>query len=233
MKIRWFAFGFGLFLLLLAGVWAWDVRFHERVFNFFRKPLQGKIWQSEVEKFENLYPKSGVACVMFIGDSHIEQCEWNELFPDRIILNRGIGGETSSSLLLRLNSTFHNLRPECVIIQTGINDLIAGEPIDSVLANHQKIFFFLRNKTSNILPTLIFPTRYMPDVNNKVDLLNQKLREFYLANGFKVLDIRPQISGGKRLSATCTPDGIHLNAQGYKIWQNEIRLNLVPSTDSR
>lgn len=234
MKIRRILLAIGFLLSIFLVVrWFWNTLLHERIIAFFRKPLPGKNWQSEIEKFDSLYPKSGLPCILFLGDSHIEQCEWGELFHGMDTRNRGIGGESSSALLLRLRATVQGMNPEIIIVQTGINDLIFGVSPDSVLENHRKIYFFFKNQTGKYLPTLIFPTRYLTEVNTKVDCLNNKLRAFYKEQGVNILDIGPQISEGGRLSESCTIDGIHLNARGYKIWQKKIGFNCAKSAGFR
>lgn len=64
--------------------------------------------------------------IALFGDSRI--AAWNP--APRIagydLVNRGIGGETTAQMLYRFNSDVLALRPEFVVIQAGINDLVAA-----------------------------------------------------------------------------------------------------------
>jgi len=107
--------------------------------------------------------------------------------------------------------------------------------VDSIVANHARILEFAKRRNIRLMPTLVFYLRFQPDLNHKVKVLNQKLKEFYSSHGIKSIDLNPRISEGECLLKNYSNDGIHLNAAGYKIWAEEIRLQLKPSSvlDSR
>ncbi len=64
--------------------------------------------------------------IVFLGDSRVEECPWEEWLHRTDISNRGIGGDTTQALLDRLpNDVAPNLH--VCMLQTGINDLIQGE----------------------------------------------------------------------------------------------------------
>ena len=72
-----------------------------------------------------LPPKSQWRVVLF-GDSRIAQ--WSPLprVDGAEIVNRGIGGETTAQMRLRFDADVLNLQPDVVVIQGGINDLVAA-----------------------------------------------------------------------------------------------------------
>lgn len=217
-------------------LWAfWYYKIPERISVFVTQPIQGKKWQTELEKFTALYPHPEEGSLVFLGDSHMEQCEWQELFPSIKVYNRGIGGESTASLLARLPQTFGDATSLQVFLQCGVNDLFAEIPVDSIVANHARILEFAKSRNIRLKPTLIFYLRFQPDLNHKVKILNQKLKEFYSSHGIEVIDLNPRISEGECLLKNYSNDGVHLNAAGYKIWAEEIRLQLKPSSafDSR
>ena len=218
-------------LLYLVFLLFCNYRLHERFFRFFEAPIQGKVWQTETEKFFKLYPAPVKHSILFAGDSHMEQCEWHELFPGKIVLNRGIGSEQSRHLLERLRNQITDSM--VIVIQTGINDLISGIPVDSVLASHRRLFQLTKEKKCTLYPCMIFYTRFLPEVNSKVFELNGKLSDFYSENEIPVVDINPMISENHRLLSIYTLDGLHLNAKGYGVWHEALIRRMKISRDSR
>ncbi len=213
----------------------WYYKIPERISVFVSQPIQGKKWQTEVEKFTALYPQPEKGSLVFLGDSHMEQCEWQELLPLLKVYNRGIGGETTASLLARLPQTLGHASSLHIFLQSGINDLFAEIPVDSIVANHARILEFAKSRNISLKPTLVFYLRFKPDLNVRVKTLNQKLKKLYSSHGIKAIDLNPRISEGECLLKNYSNDGVHLNAAGYKIWAEEIRIQLKPSSalDSR
>lgn len=227
MKRVWFR----LILLLIVpfAVFLWYLKSNlwlERLAKYAFAPTHGKVWQTEVEKFSTLYPQPEVGSIIFLGDSHMEQCEWQELFPSIKVHNRGIGGESTASLLARLPQSCGDALSFQIFLQCGVNDLFAEIPVDSIVANHARILEFAKSKNISLKPTLVFYLRFHPDLNAKVKTLNKKLKELYSRHGIEFIDLNSRIAEGDCLSKNYTNDGIHLNAAGYKIWAEAIRLQL-------
>jgi acyl-CoA thioesterase I len=71
--------------------------------------------------------------VVFIGDSITEGWKLETSFPGKPYVNRGIGGQTSSQILLRFRQDAIDLHPRVVVILAGTND-IAGNTGPTTLA---------------------------------------------------------------------------------------------------
>ena len=214
-----------LIWLFPSGLWL------ERFLNYFQTPVYGKTWKNEVEKFEKLYTLDS-AEFFFLGDSHIEQCEWQELFPEFRCANRGIGGETTSGLLSRISFMPAGGRNRRVILQTGINDLISGAEIKQITENYTAILDTLKGRKYRPLVTLVFPVRYMKNVNESVWALNSEIFRICRQKNCQVIQINREITRRKLLAEEFTGDGIHLNFQGYQIWSGVIRKAIFSEPDS-
>jgi GDSL-like Lipase/Acylhydrolase family len=72
-----------------------------------------------------LGPKTLERIVLF-GDSRIS--DWNPLpnVPSSEFINRGVGGETTKQMRFRFSSDVLALDPDVVVIEAGINDLVAA-----------------------------------------------------------------------------------------------------------
>src|SRR5690348_10556638 len=63
--------------------------------------------------------------LVLVGDSRIQQ--WGAArFPGYETLNRGVGGETTAQMLHHFQADVLDLQPGVVVIEAGINDLVAA-----------------------------------------------------------------------------------------------------------
>jgi hypothetical protein len=76
--------------------------------------------------------------VVFFGDSITFGADWQRLFPEVPVVNRGISGDTTLGLLNRQSEVIE-LRPRQIFLMIGTNDLCFGRPVDQVLANYDMI----------------------------------------------------------------------------------------------
>src|SRR4051794_3140333 len=70
-------------------------------------------------------PAAGEKRVVFFGDSITEMWPLATAFPGKPYVNRGIGGQTTSQLLVRFRNDVIALAPRVVVLLAGTND-IAG-----------------------------------------------------------------------------------------------------------
>lgn len=95
--------------------------------------IQGKLKAAEPTFADHYHRQNpavraaeGHRLIVLFGDSRI--AAWNP--PPQVagydVVNRGIGGETTAQMLYRFHSDVVALRPEFVIMQAGINDLVAA-----------------------------------------------------------------------------------------------------------
>lgn len=63
------------------------------------------------------------ARVIFLGDSITDGWKLEKYFPDKPYINRGISGQTTSQMLVRMYPDVINLHPAAIIILAGTNDI--------------------------------------------------------------------------------------------------------------
>ena len=173
-------------------------------------------------------------------------------FPDhllpqeRIWLNQGISGETSSGLLKRL-SLFDQTQPEIIFVMIGVNDLLRGVPDDQLLANQQEIMRYLRRShpQSQIVFQSILPhagasaswegrDRLLKLSNIRIRELNRKLAAIASTEGVNYLDLYPLfVNEQGNLRPSLTTDGLHLNYQGYIVWRSALQVFIQLKTPAR
>lgn len=163
--------------------------------------------------------------IVFLGDSHIDWCEWSELLSNKKIVNRGIGGDNAEGVLKRLDIITAS-HPDKIFLKIGNNDIFFGFSVEEIISNYRSILISIKEKsptTKTFLiscpPNLNFekvPNSEIAKLNTKIKKLAKELNLTYIDVHSKLLDK----SGN--LDKKYTNDNIHLNGQGYLVWKAEI-----------
>ena len=174
--------------------------------------------------------------LVFIGDSLTEFFDWQERFPDYLVLNLGIAGETVEGLLGRMDRILLSIRnigrkPDLIFIMTGINNL-AMEDYE-IISSYKRIINILSASFSNskLVIQSILPVA-LPWVDNSViRALNNSLME--TAKDFKsdYLDLHSLFVGpdSEPKKEYLLNDGVHLSEKGYAAWSDVIENYLAAS----
>ncbi|WP_446898134.1 GDSL-type esterase/lipase family protein [Clostridium sp. LBM24168] len=175
---------------------------------------------SKQSQFETLNIKSGD--IIFLGDSLTNRSEWEEIFNNPNIKNRGIDGDTTNGVLNRVN-TITKGYPKKIFLMIGINDLLHKKDIAYILSNYKQILNQIRNNSPN---TIIYIESILPNnhikSNKDVTLLNEELQKLS-NNKIIYIDLFHKFVKYNKLSSKYTYDGTHLNGHGYLIWKNEVK----------
>jgi lysophospholipase L1-like esterase len=167
--------------------------------------------------------------IIFLGDSHIEFGDWRKYLKDSSIINRGIAGDNTFGVLARLQEVIDR-RPTKVFICIGINDVSKNIPEQTTVKNIMSMVKRIKQATPNaqifvhsILPTNDAVKKEYPDAYNKNDQarqVNDLIKINSLKNGFTYVDLysKFQDASGKLNATYAYEDGLHLNANGYKLW---------------
>ncbi len=176
-------------------------------------------------------PAAGENRVVFFGDSITDLWHLDRAFPGKSYVNRGIGGQTTSQMLLRFRQDVIDLDPKVVVILAGTNDLAGNTgpmTIEAIEANFASLLELarahgIRVVLASILPVhndtpqsqLAFPLR-PPE---KIEALNRWLKATCAAGGAAVyLDyFSAMVDERGMLKRQLADDGLHPNAAGYAI----------------
>ncbi|MGE5354572.1 MAG: GDSL-type esterase/lipase family protein [Acidobacteriota bacterium] len=169
--------------------------------------------------------KTEHAEIVMLGNSLTHGVNWNELLGRTDIAERGIPGDGIRDYLNRMQYVY-KLKPKICFIMGGINDLYTGYPPELIFANYIKIVEAL--KENGIIPVIQSPlyvsSKYMlaSKKNQEITSLNNLLKTYAEKKGILFVDLNSRMSRGGYLRSELTFDGIHLNAEGYIIWRDEI-----------
>ncbi|HEY9735794.1 MAG TPA: GDSL-type esterase/lipase family protein [Trichocoleus sp.] len=156
-----------------------------------------------------------------VGDSLSLWLPSEALPRNRFWLNQSISGETTGQILQRLSS-FADTRPDTIYVMAGVNDIKNGTTNRDLVNNVQLIVQRLQQQhpQARIVVHSILPTRLPNIPSARVRLVNQIIAHAVQQQGAEFVDLQPQFADERGdLNPQLTTDGVHLNPDGYRIWQ--------------
>ena len=175
--------------------------------------------------------------VVFLGNSITEMgADWGKRLEKPGIKNRGIGGDISAGVLLRLGEiTF--VKPSAVFLLIGINDInhtkLSAFQIASNIVEITKIIKCESPKTKVFVQT-IFPSS-AGNIKAKIAETNLWIKRKHQRKLFTIIDTHVLLRDENDLiKKEYTYDGIHLTETGYTAWVNKLKgyfADIKPGTD--
>jgi lysophospholipase L1-like esterase len=165
--------------------------------------------------------------IVFLGNSITDRVDWNELLGMPNVHNRGISGDITFGVLERLDEVIEG-KPAKVFILIGINDVSRNIPDSVIFKNYKKIVERIKVGSPHtkiyfqtLLPVNNEFTQFKNHYNKDEHILwlNEQMKTFQKEEGITVIDLHPHfLNSDKKLDKRYTLDGLHLNAEGYKVW---------------
>lgn len=178
--------------------------------------LSNQKWIDTVRSFDYFNLKADVA---FVGDSITYQGRWSEFFPFLKVVNRGIGSDSTSDILLRIDSIL-STEPSKVFIMLGINDIHENISVPKIIDNYESIVNALLKSNIEVFIQSTIQCEKSVCGNLKVELvneLNKGLEQLASKNQANFIHLR-DLSSTRGIDSKYTSDGIHLTTEGYIYW---------------
>src|SRR5262249_48045670 len=194
-----------------------------------------------------LPPKLARPRVVLIGDSRIARWPTAALANEWDVVNSGVAGETAAQLAFRFASDALALDPDVIVIEAGINDLVAASFLDEaskrkVIQDTAKTLIRLATNAASsgsqvYLGTIIPPAH--PDIwrlavwddalPQFVAEVNATLRHSRLPDNVHLIDLAAILdtNNGKELPDQYRFDALHVNDLGYNRITNALQSLLV------
>ncbi|MFZ0804533.1 MAG: GDSL-type esterase/lipase family protein, partial [Candidatus Sulfotelmatobacter sp.] len=151
-------------------------------------------------------------------------------FPGKPYINRGIGGQTTSQMLVRFRQDVIDLHPKVVVILAGTND-IAGNtgPIrnEDIEANYASLAELARLHQIQVVFSSILPVNNYTERSKelfaqrspaRILALNEWLKNYCASDGEIYLDyFSATVDEKGMLKRELAEDGLHPNVAGYKL----------------
>jgi lysophospholipase L1-like esterase len=168
--------------------------------------------------------------VVLLGDSITQGWgdDYSAYFPGVKIANRGISGDTSRGVLIRLKEDVLSLEPKAVVLLIGTNDL-EEKAAPETIAGNLKLILDELSKFSPTMPIIL--CQVFPSSESKSRPAEQikKINKLYAA----AVKGNAQVTLVETWPLFATPEGdaipaefpdlLHLNLAGYKKWAAALR----------
>lgn len=191
-----------------------------------QQELQAAIAQYRSEKLErywqeNLQYADYQVDVAFLGDSLTDGYDLEKHYPQFVVSNRGIGGDTTFDLEARLQTSVYDLKPKVAVMLIGANNL------QTMFDNYENILVGLKNNLPNTKIVLLSLTNMGQDWGKGNELAaynNVKIQKLAQKYGFVFVDLYSplmDLSTGE-IYPEYTTDGGHLTDKGYQVLTAQI-----------
>ena len=187
--------------------------------NAERERLVREYYQSKYELYEQENDKfeDYEVDVAFLGDSLTDGYDLARYYPQYVVANRGIGGETSHGLLERIELSVVELVPKVAVI------LIGGNNLYDMFDSYEDILSVMSEKLPNTQVILCSLTSMGGSWAHKNpiaaynNVIIEQLAEKY---GFFFVDLYSpllDLTTGE-IRSSYTTDGAHLTHEGYFVF---------------
>lgn len=167
------------------------------------------------------------ADIVFFGDSLTYHGDFSSVFPDKVVCNLGMRGDTIQGMIDRVEQV-RLLKPKMIFLMAGIND-VAIITVDEF----GRLYDTLINSLLTILPDVELIVQSILPVNDSSFSVCCNNQQIALCNGIinriaekrnlRYVDLFSQYSVEGLLPKTVTRDGLHLVYNGYERWYNLIK----------
>ncbi|VTU27550.1 Argininosuccinate lyase [Variovorax sp. SRS16] len=194
-------------------------------------------WQGELAAFARADQKSppGRNGVLFVGSSTIRF--WTHVAQDfsqqPVVINRGFGGSTMADCSLFAHELVVRYQPREVLVYAGDNDLAEGRTPMQVLESFASFANTVRTELPDTRIAFISvkpsPSRekLMPQIRETNHIIEAYLSR--LPNSEYIDVFTPMLDADGRLRPELfRSDMLHLNDDGYRLWQSVIGPHLPP-----
>ena len=160
--------------------------------------------------------------VAFLGDSLTDGYDVAAAYPQFLVCNRGIGGDTTFDLEGRLQIGVYDLKPKVAVVLIGANNL------DSMFDNYENILVGLQQNLPETKVVLLSLTCMGGDHwgkgNAQAAYNNVKIKKMAEQYGFSFVDLYSPLMDLQtgEIYPAYTTDGGHLTAQGYEVLTAQI-----------
>ncbi len=182
-------------------------------------------WEADIRRFETADRAAAPAPagILFVGSSSIRLWNVAESFPSRHVINRGFGGSHIADCVRYADRIVWPYQPRTVVFYAGDNDIAAGKSPARVLEDFRAFV----NKVQEALPdTRIVFVSIKPSIQRwalveKIRGANEKIRDYARSDKrLAFADVYTPMLGpdGRPRPELFQKDGLHLNAEGYRLW---------------
>lgn len=154
--------------------------------------------------------------VAFLGDSLTDGYDVKKYYPQYLVSNRGIGGETTIGLEERMQVSLYDLKPKVAVMLIGANNM------DTMFDNYESILLGFQENVPNTKIMLLSLTSMSGEWGKKNQLAaynNIKIKMLAEKYGYEYVDLYSALLNldSGEIYPEYTTDGGHLTREGYEV----------------
>ena len=162
------------------------------------------------------------ADIVFLGDSLTYYGDFASVFPDKVVCNLGLRGDTIQGMIERVGQV-RVLQPGQVVLMVGINE-VAHVSADEFEVRYNQLL----DSISQSLPEAAVIVQTMLPVNNQdfsiscdnaqIDACNSRIKKIAGERKLACLDVHALYMENGLLPLSLTGDGLHITGDAYSAW---------------
>jgi lysophospholipase L1-like esterase len=168
------------------------------------------------------------ADIVFFGDSLTYYGDFSSLFPDKVVCNLGLRGDTIQGMIDRVEQV-KLLEPRMIFLMAGIND-VTKRSLNSFESSLNELVNILVSQIKDV-DLIIHSLLPVNDMNFSISCNNDQIVSYneiicrISANyKLKYIDLFSLYAIDGELSKEMTIDGLHLKSGDYNKWYKKIKL---------
>lgn len=178
-------------------------------------------------------PAKGDDRVVFMGDSITDWWKLEDAFPGKPYVNRGISGQTTPQMLIRMRPDVIDLKPKVVVFLAGTNDISGNTGpmmLEDIQRNLQSMAELAKANGIRVVMASVLPINDYGKLNGApitrsgrrppetIIALNKWIKEYCAANNHIYLDyFSASVDEKGFLKTELAEDGLHPNEKGYAL----------------
>lgn len=204
-----------LFLFgVLCGCESEDDDLEQKVLEYRANKMS--IYEDENNKYDDYEVD-----IAFLGDSLTDGYNVETYYPQYLVSNRGISGETTIGLEGRLQISIYDLKPKVAVMLIGANNM------DTMFDNYEEILKGFKENLPNTKIILLSLTSMSGEWGKKNQLAaynNVKIKMLAEKYSFAYVDLYSALLNleSGEIFSEYTTDGGHLTNLGYEVLTKEI-----------
>lgn len=192
--------------------------------------VSGQPFVEEINRFKELdsirLPEK--KAVLFVGSSTFRL--WPDIasdFPDIKIINRGFGGSQLSDVMRYAGEIIYPYNPKQIVIYCGENDIASGLTAEQVT---ERLTTLVSSVRDNLPQSSIVFVSMKPSPSRMAFYAELKRANEFIKNYLKSKENTSYVDvftlmlndQGKPREELFVEDMLHMNAEGYRIWQKAL-----------
>lgn len=169
--------------------------------------------------------------ILFVGSSSFTN--WKDVqdyFPEHKIINRGFGGSSLPDVIRYAPNIIYPYKPSQILIYCGENDFPAGTNTnaDTIFNRFTRLHGMIRSALpkSEIIYISMKPSmsrlKYLPEMRRANEMI-RKYQKKQAKSGFIDVYSKMILADGTPMPDIYLEDRLHMNKNGYLIWQKAIK----------